>query len=167
MIRRPPRSTLFPYTTLFRSPGKARILEVRDTGVTINNNPQAKLILEVRNNLGQVYNTECRVLVSRLNPGMFSAGMEIPVKIDPKNEKNVVVDFTGGNASGKDVNALKAELEQLKIDQEPITASGRQARAIVKQYRWLGAYVNGQNPYVELDLRSEEHTSELQSLAYL
>src|SRR3712207_8664344 len=25
MIRRPPRSTLFPYTTLFRSPGKQRI----------------------------------------------------------------------------------------------------------------------------------------------
>src|SRR2546422_4995740 len=24
MIRRPPRSTLFPYTTLFRSPGRAR-----------------------------------------------------------------------------------------------------------------------------------------------
>src|SRR3712207_9437710 len=24
MIRRPPRSTLFPYTTLFRSPGQAR-----------------------------------------------------------------------------------------------------------------------------------------------
>ena len=133
-------------------PGKARILEVRDTGITINNNPQAKLILEVRNNLGQVYNTECRVLVSRLNPGMYSAGMEIPVKIDPKNEKNVVVDFSGGNASGKDVNALKAELEQLKVEQEGITASGRPARAIVKNYRWLGAYVNGQNPYVELDL---------------
>src|SRR5256885_8083962 len=26
MIRRPPRSTLFPYTTLFRSPGTARFL---------------------------------------------------------------------------------------------------------------------------------------------
>src|SRR2546425_5883122 len=25
MIRRPPRSTLFPYTTLFRSPGLARV----------------------------------------------------------------------------------------------------------------------------------------------
>src|SRR5690349_23580965 len=25
MIRRPPRSTLFPYTTLFRSPGERRI----------------------------------------------------------------------------------------------------------------------------------------------
>src|SRR5258707_9686898 len=26
MIRRPPRSTLFPYTTLFRSPSRSRIL---------------------------------------------------------------------------------------------------------------------------------------------
>src|SRR3712207_7841890 len=29
MIRRPPRSTLFPYTTLFRSPGKSRPREAR------------------------------------------------------------------------------------------------------------------------------------------
>src|SRR3712207_7534141 len=29
MIRRPPRSTLFPYTTLFRSDGKLRIREAR------------------------------------------------------------------------------------------------------------------------------------------
>src|SRR3712207_7087147 len=28
MIRRPPRSTLFPYTTLFRSPADARRLDV-------------------------------------------------------------------------------------------------------------------------------------------
>src|SRR5256885_7102696 len=29
MIRRPPRSTLFPYTTLFRSLGVARMIEAR------------------------------------------------------------------------------------------------------------------------------------------
>src|SRR5438876_6580066 len=29
MIRRPPRSTLFPYTTLFRSVGEADLVEVR------------------------------------------------------------------------------------------------------------------------------------------
>src|SRR3712207_7400951 len=28
MIRRPPRSTLFPYTTLFRSPGRERASQV-------------------------------------------------------------------------------------------------------------------------------------------
>src|ERR1035438_6990544 len=32
MIRRPPRSTLFPYTTLFRSVGIRRYLENRDSG---------------------------------------------------------------------------------------------------------------------------------------
>src|SRR2546425_5875913 len=30
MIRRPPRSTLFPYTTLFRSPGRPRPRRLRD-----------------------------------------------------------------------------------------------------------------------------------------
>src|SRR5438309_8964151 len=30
MIRQPPRSTLFPYTTLFRSPDRFAILKIRD-----------------------------------------------------------------------------------------------------------------------------------------
>src|SRR2546422_5323733 len=30
MIRRPPRSTLFPYTTLFRSPGAAVVIRVEE-----------------------------------------------------------------------------------------------------------------------------------------
>src|SRR6266481_7692727 len=30
MIRRPPRSTLFPYTTLFRSPGQSALLGAGD-----------------------------------------------------------------------------------------------------------------------------------------
>src|SRR5258708_27011017 len=33
MIRRPPRSTLFPYTTLFRSPGIARAFRKIDVGL--------------------------------------------------------------------------------------------------------------------------------------
>src|SRR3989442_3938686 len=32
MIRRPPRSTLFPYTTLFRSPEASVVAETNDTG---------------------------------------------------------------------------------------------------------------------------------------
>src|SRR3712207_8368091 len=45
MIRRPPRSTLFPYTTLFRSDGRAARLPdgegrgVRGTGSSIASNP--------------------------------------------------------------------------------------------------------------------------------
>jgi len=73
-------------------PGKALVKEVHDTGVTINNNPQVKLVLEVTNNLGMIYTTTTRTLVSRLNPGIYRPGMTIPVKIDPDNENNVVVD---------------------------------------------------------------------------
>lgn len=116
-------------------PGKATILEVKDTGVTINNNPQVNLVLEVKNNLGQKYNTECRVLVSRLNPQAYQRGMEVSVKIDPQNEKNVVLDFSGNVTAAaansyKAANAdvLKAELEQLQKDNDALLASGRPAR---------------------------------------
>src|SRR2546430_5704161 len=35
MIRRPPRSTLFPYTTLFRSLGRGRLVELRAPVVAV------------------------------------------------------------------------------------------------------------------------------------
>lgn len=139
-------------------PGKGRILEVKDTGVTINNNPQVKLILEVKNSLGQKYTAECRVLVSRINPGAYSPGMELPVKIDPNNEMNVVPDVSGTTASGSTLAAtpnpefMKAELEQMQKDNDAIMLSGKPARAIIKKMTPLGVQVNGNNPYVQLDL---------------
>jgi hypothetical protein len=138
--------------------GTAKILKVRDTGVTINNNPQVKLMLEVKNNFGQKYNAQCRVLVSRINPNAYMPGMEIPVKIDPKNEQNLVIDFSGtakssaSSFSQPNEGGLRSELEQLQKANEALLASGRSARAIVKKYTWLGAYVNGNNPYVKLEL---------------
>lgn len=144
----------------YGNPGKAIIKEVRDTGVTINNNPQVRLLLEVKNNYGQKYETTVRTLVSRINPFIFQPGMEVPVKIDPKNEQNVIIDMTQSNATVVAQNAtvalneanLKVELEQLQQKNDAIALSGRQARAIVKKYTWLGAYVNGQNPYVEFEV---------------
>jgi hypothetical protein len=141
-------------------PGMATILEVRDTGVTINNNPQAKLILEIKNSFGQKYTAETRVLVSRLNPGVYVAGMQIPVKIDPNNEKNVVPDFAGkisptgatNYLAQPNADVMKEELEQLQKENNVILVSGKPARAIIKKLTPLGVNVNGNNPYVELDL---------------
>ena len=144
-------------------PGTAKILEVRDTGVTINNNPQVKLMLEVKNSYGQKYNAQCRVLVSRINPNMFMPGMEVAVLIDPKNEQNVVIDYRAGNKQATtaatasqiaqpNVAALEAELMQLQKDNDAILQTGKPARAIIKKYTWLGAYINGNNPYAELEL---------------
>jgi hypothetical protein len=72
--------------------GRAKILEVQDTNITINNNPQLKLIMELKNNVGEVYTTACKTIVTRLKPIYFQAGKEVNVKIDPKNEKNVILD---------------------------------------------------------------------------
>jgi ribosomal protein L31 len=143
--------------------GKAIITAVNDTGVTVNNNPQVKLTLEIKNSFGQRYTTTCRTLVSRINPFAYQPGMEVPVKIDPKDEKNVVIDFTGNNTSTNssstnqsysqaDVTNLTAELETLQQEHNAIKLSGRAARAIIKKYTWLGTYVNGTNPYAEIEL---------------
>lgn len=144
-------------------PGKATVLEVKDTGVTINNNPQVKLLLEIRNSFGQKYTASCRTLVSRINPFAFQPGMEVQVKIDPKNEQNVVIDYNAGqpavttaanslNYTQADSLNLKAELEKMQQENDTIRSTGRAARAIIKKYTWLGSYVNGNNPYVELEL---------------
>ncbi|HQV05178.1 MAG: hypothetical protein R2796_07510 [Chitinophagaceae bacterium] len=135
---------------------KAKILAVTDTGVTINNNPQVKLTLEIKNVAGKIYTADAKVLVSRIHPDAYREGMEVPIKVDPKNEKNIALDFTGSSAtqqaSPEKITAMKDELTALKTEQESISNTGKQAKAIIKKYTWLGAYVNGENPYVELEL---------------
>lgn len=145
-------------------PGTARILEVRDTGVTINNNPQVKLVLEVKNSFGQKYTTQCRVLVSRINPGAYQPGMEVPVKIDPKNEQNVVIDFsdntTTSSFSQPNELAIQAEILKMQEENQALLLTGKPARAIIKKYTRLGVNVNGNNPYAELDIEVlPEHSS--------
>ena len=131
-------------------PGKARVLAVKDTGITINNNPVAKLELEVKDQFGQRYTTSARIMVSRINPMAYTPGMEVPVKIDPNKKENVIIDTDRPPTANTE--AVKSELEKLQEEKNAISLSGRSARAIIKKYNWLGTYVNGNNPYVELDV---------------
>ncbi|MDQ2863519.1 MAG: hypothetical protein M3R50_07730 [Bacteroidota bacterium] len=73
-------------------PGKAKILEVHETNISVNNNPQLKLLIELKDTNGAVYTTICKTVVSRLKPLYFQSGKEINVRIDPANERNVIVD---------------------------------------------------------------------------
>ncbi|MEO6253778.1 MAG: hypothetical protein ABIO79_10750 [Ferruginibacter sp.] len=142
-------------------PGKALIKEVRDTGVTVNNSPQVKLLLEIKNSFGQKYTTTIRTLVSRLQPFIYQPGMTIPVLIDPKDENKVVIDSRGGRQSGRPVTGLSDSggesqiKEDLLRDQQrddAIRLTGKAARAIVKKYTWLGININGNNPYAEIEV---------------
>ena len=143
-------------------PGKALITEVRDTGVTINNSPQVKLVLEIKNSFGQKYTTTIRTLVSRLQPFIYQPGMTIPVLIDPKDDNKVVIDTSSGtrqasrsatslNDSSEQSN-LKDELMKDQQRDDAIRLTGKAARAIVKKYTWLGININGNNPYSEIEV---------------
>lgn len=140
-------------------PGKATITAVQDTGVTINQNPQAKLIVEIKNTLGQTYTTTVLAMVSRLYPNMYEPGMVIPVKIDPNNEKNAILDTSKKiesppppKPSEAQNAAFTIEMTKMQLEQTEIRNSGVSARAIIKAYNWFGINVNGNNPYVELEL---------------
>lgn len=73
-------------------PATAKILELHETDITVNNNPQLKLLLELTSNSGHVYTTTCKTIVARQRPIHFEAGKEVKVKVDPNNEKNVILD---------------------------------------------------------------------------
>jgi hypothetical protein len=75
-------------------PGKAKILEVHETNVAVNNNPQVRLVLELKNNNGELYIADCKTIVSKFKSNYFQPGKEVNVKIDPSNEKNVIVDVS-------------------------------------------------------------------------
>src|SRR3712207_8114443 len=65
MIRRPPRSTLFPYTTLFRSGGRrgAAVSDVGDTQVLVD--PVARLARRRRRGGGRRAGPEARRRAAR------------------------------------------------------------------------------------------------------
>src|SRR5256885_13109538 len=78
MIRRPPRSTLFPYTTLFRSPEGSRQVTLitdrvgsevrvisRDTGVGLTPEVAARRSEEHTSELQSPCNLVCRLLLEK------------------------------------------------------------------------------------------------------
>jgi len=160
-------------------PAQARIVSLSDTGVTINNNPQIKLLLEVTPPMGAPYMVETKMVISRLQTATFQPGTTIPVIVDP-NDKNLVeinyddsssqsyANSSGGYAPGgvsqatdrvltgplTGMSAAEADAMILKQNQQNVTLAsyGTETKAIVTKYTWLGIYVNGENPYVEIEV---------------
>ena len=70
---------------------QATILNMWDTGVTLNDNPQVGLLLEVHPAGGQPYQVQTKSLVSRLKIPMVQIGNVVPVKYDPRDPSKVVL----------------------------------------------------------------------------
>src|SRR5574338_493998 len=147
MIRRPPRSTLFPYTTLFRSVtrvarevgsegklgGQAKVEGVAGTWADLTNN-----VNELAANLtGQVRN------IAEVTTAVASGDLS----------KKITVDVKGEIAELK--NTINTMVDQLRSFASEVTRVAREVGTEGK--------LGGQADVQGLAGRSEEHTSELQS----
>src|SRR3989441_3728597 len=149
MIRRPPRSTLFPYTTLFRSergqpplPERVRHLEPRQLALVVL---EHVLVDRGHDVIGVLH-------VAADGFGFF--GQIVERDHDVRLISLVVVDHR--------LHGL-LRIRAVLLDREAVQAAGERAGDRV------GGHAIGVLPLVRGHhaLRSEEHTSELQSLAYL
>ncbi len=150
----------------------ARVVEVHDTGVTVNNAPQVKLVLEVSPPNGSPYLVETKQLISRLQTSMYQPGGVIPVLIDLNDKNSIVINYEGvGGAAGQTATSSFAQdrvnigpwagmsqadserkLVEIDAKNKEIMAYGTSCKAIVTKYTWLGIYVNGNNPAVEIEV---------------
>ncbi|MCQ3939182.1 MAG: hypothetical protein DPW18_19365 [Chloroflexi bacterium] len=82
----------------------AVILNVQDTGVTMNDNPQARIRLRVMPVGGEPFEAETTAFVGRFQVGMFVPGASLMVKYDPNDKTRVAIEslsYPGMNAAGQ------------------------------------------------------------------
>src|SRR2546430_8125053 len=94
MIRRPPRSTLFPYTTLFRSKVNDRI---RSLGIILSPSPRPATILRSEEHTSELQsqsNLVCRLLLEKKK--------YIPDNVRFVKLRLIIIDFgrTSANIAG-------------------------------------------------------------------
>jgi hypothetical protein len=80
-------------------PGKATILEMTQTGVYVNQQPQVKLKLRIEGQGQQPYELEKRLTVPMIALGTLSSGQPLNVYIDRQDREKIVIDWFGGGAA--------------------------------------------------------------------
>ena len=106
----------------------ARVLEVRDTGVSINDNPQVALLIEVTPRDQAPFQAEVKTVVSRLNVALVQPGTEVQVVFDPLNLKRIQVsELNLETVPRSDAESRLKELDRL-YDQRLITGEEYRAK---------------------------------------
>lgn len=73
----------------------AIILDVQDTGVTMNDNPQARIRVRVMPMGGEPFEAETTAFVGRFQVGLYVPGASLMVKYDPTDKTKVAIESIG------------------------------------------------------------------------
>jgi hypothetical protein len=74
-------------------PAQATVLQLWDTGVSLNDNPQVGLLLEVRPQNRPAYQVQTKSFISRLKVSQVQTGAVVAVKVDPADPAKVALDL--------------------------------------------------------------------------
>jgi hypothetical protein len=92
-------------------PGQARILGMRQTGEYMNEQPQIEMNLEVTTSMQGPYQVLVKQWVPLMLLGRLSSGVPLPVKVDPVNPQNLVIEWESSmNAPGVGMGAMPTTL---------------------------------------------------------
>lgn len=72
-------------------PAMAIILEVRETGLTVDHNPRIKLLLEIRHSSMVPYEVEVRQNIKKDELKNYQVGRTLQVKVDSRNPRKVAI----------------------------------------------------------------------------
>jgi hypothetical protein len=94
---------------------QAKVIKVWDTGVSINDNPQVGLLLEISPMGSNPFQAEAKTVVSRLNAALVQPGVAAEVKYDPKKPKRIqILTLHIQGAASTDTAARLEELTGLR-----------------------------------------------------
>src|SRR3712207_6530297 len=135
MIRRPPRSTLFPYTTLFRSRGEVSIRELVRNSLRMR--PDRIVVGEVRGgecldmlqamntghdgSLSTVHANSPRDAIARLETLVLMAGMDLPlraVREQVASAVNLIVQISRLRDGTRRVTHITERSEERRVGKE-------------------------------------------------
>lgn len=82
---------LFPREIKNALTAQAKVLKVWDTGVSINDNPQVRLLLHVTPSMSAAFDAEAKTIVSRLSAARVQPGITAEIKYDPLDLRRVQI----------------------------------------------------------------------------
>jgi hypothetical protein len=140
-----------------------RIIEVYDTGVTLNNQPQIGMKIEVTPLSGPPFTSEIKAIISRLQTSYYQPGANCIVRFDPNDKKTVAIESIGGSISeqdsttgafqvssyfpGKTQEQIEEILRGISKEENRIRSTGTECKAVIKASDWTNIYVNGKNEF--------------------
>jgi hypothetical protein len=81
-------------------PGQATIMSMRQTGVYVNEQPQIELQLQVQDEMYGSRQVTLKEYVPLMLLGTLSSGRPLPVKVDPADPNNVVIEWESAMSGG-------------------------------------------------------------------